>query len=325
MRYILNTATDPYFNLAAEEWLLRNTDSDVFMLWRNAPAVIVGKNQNTAAEIDREFVEQRGVAVVRRLTGGGAVFHDLGNVNFTFLSLGVRDLAIDFARFTAPIVAALNAMGVPCAFDGRNDLVIDGLKFSGNAQHVEKDRVLHHGTLLFSAHMADLAAALKVNPEKYRDKAVKSVAKRVTNISAHLPGPMAVETFVTRLMDEVSGGLAGAALGLGEAERAGIGELKTAKYATWDWNWGHSPDYGFCRATRTPGGLVEVRLDVSDGVIRDARIYGDFFGVSDVSTLARRLVGCRHEKTAVMGALADCEVGACIRGVDAQTFVDCLF
>lgn len=325
MRYILNTSIDPYFNLAAEEWLLRRADTDVFMLWRNASAVIVGKNQNTAAEIDREFVTSRDVAVVRRLTGGGAVFHDLGNVNFTFVSLGARDLAIDFARFTAPIVSALTAMGVACAFDGRNDLVIDGLKFSGNAQHVEKDRVLHHGTLLFSSHMADLAAALKVNPEKYRDKAVKSVAKRVTNISAHLPSPMAVEAFMARLMDAVSGGAAGADLDLAEAERAGIAELREAKYVTWDWNWGYSPDYGFTRATRTAGGLVEVRLDVSDGLIRDVRIYGDFFGVTDVSELTRRLVGCRHERGAVLAALAGCDVGAVIRGLTADAFADCLF
>ncbi|WP_462327979.1 lipoate--protein ligase family protein, partial [Desulfobaculum sp.] len=182
MRYIMNTSTDPAFNLAAEEWLLMNTQDEVFMLWRNAPAVIVGRNQNTLAQIDVDFVRERGIPVVRRLSGGGAVFHDLGNINFTFISNDAGGGALDFLRFTTPIVEALGRMRVMCSFDGRNDLVIDGRKVSGNAQHIAAGRVLHHGTLLFSSDVTDISGALRVDPEKYKDKAVKSVRKRVTNI-----------------------------------------------------------------------------------------------------------------------------------------------
>lgn len=325
MRYIHHPHTDPAFNLAAEEWLLRNTDQDIFMLWRNHRAVIVGRNQNTAAEIDEAYVREHDITVIRRMTGGGAVFHDLGNVNFSFIQLGSQSRHLDFHRFTAPILEALQAMGVDCRFEGRNDLTIDGLKFSGNAQLIEKDRVLHHGTLLFSAQMADLSGALKANPLKFEDKAVKSVKKRVTNISSHLPAPMDVETFIASVMDHVSDGAPGHALGLRPDEEAGIRELVRTKYGTWDWNFGASPDYGIAQCRKTPGGLVEVHLDVHQGRIRRARIFGDFFGVRPVAELEALLAGCRHERADIEAALAGVSVGEFIRDVDTGTFVDSLF
>ncbi|WP_461209106.1 lipoate--protein ligase [Desulfocurvus sp. DL9XJH121] len=325
MRFIHNTGTDPAFNLAAEEWLFANTDRDVFMLWRNAPAVIVGRNQNTLSQIDEEFVRQRGIPVIRRLTGGGAVFHDLGNVNFTFISLARGGPDLDFGRFTEPILAALRAMGAPCEFDGRNDLVMDGRKFSGNAQHVAGGRVLHHGTLLFSAEIADLSGALRVDPEKYRDKAVQSVAKRVTNIASHLPEPMDVETFITRLMALVSEDAAGGDLSLAPGETGAIDALAEARYRTWDWNYGHSPKYGFTRSTRTPGGVLEAHLEVRDGVIRGVRLFGDYFGVRDVAELEGKLLGCRHERDALAHRLHGVPLGDYLRGVELPAFLDCLF
>ncbi len=325
MRYIQLRSTDPAFNLAAEEWLLRNTDTDIFMLWRNASAVIVGKNQNTGAEINQEFVRERGVSVIRRITGGGAVFHDLGNVNFTFIHLGRPEQGIDFKLFTAPIVEALNRFGVPCAFDGRNDLTIDGLKISGNAQHLERDRVLHHGTLLFSSQVEDLSAALNVNPVKYIDKSVKSVRKRVTNIAAHLPEPMTVEAFIGRLMADVAGTAAPEGLDLREDERAAVTELVGKKYGTWEWNYGASPQYDFARSTRTPGGLVEAHLNVKGGIIQAVKVYGDFFGALPVEELAGRLVGCQHEVGAIAARLGELPVGRYIHGVDAAMLAECFF
>lgn len=324
MRCIHNTSTNPAFNLAAEEWLLRNADTDIFMLWRNDRAVIVGRNQNTAAEIDEAFVHERGIAVIRRMTGGGAVFHDLGNVNFTFIQRGSQTRHLDFKRFTAPVMEALQAMGVNCQFEGRNDLVIDGQKFSGNAQLIEKDRVLHHGTLLFSAQMADLSGALKVNPVKYADKAVKSVKKRVTNIASHLPEHMDVEAFIDRVMAHVSGGAPGSTLGLRPEEEAGIETLMRDKYATWDWNFGASPVYGFTQSTRTQGGVVEVHLDVRAGRIEAARIFGDFFGVRPVSELETLISGCRHDRIDILKALKGAQVSDYIRDVDSETFLNCL-
>ncbi len=325
MRFIHNTHTDPAFNLATEEWLLRHADTDIFMLWRNAPAVIVGRNQNTASEIDTDFVRERGITVIRRLTGGGAVFHDLGNVNFSFIQIGRQSKQLNFHRFTVPIMEALRSMGVNCQFEGRNDLVIDGQKFSGNAQLIEKDRVLHHGTLLFSAQMADLSGALKINPVKYVDKAVKSVAKRVTNISSHLPAPMDVETFITRVMAHVSGSAADLPPGLSAEEEAAINALVESKYGTWEWNFGSSPDYGFTRATRTRGGVVEIHLKVRHGRIEQARIFGDFFNARPVAELEKLLAGCRHERFELEERMDGVPIGEFMQNVDLETFMDCLF
>ncbi|BAH74654.1 lipoate--protein ligase [Solidesulfovibrio magneticus] len=323
MRAILLETTDPAVNLATEEWLLKNAATDVFMLWRNAPAVIVGRNQNTRAQIDEAFVRERGIPVVRRLSGGGAVFHDLGNVNFTFISLGGG--AMDFRGFTAPILAAVAALGVQCAFEGRNDLTIEGQKFSGNAQHVWRDRVLHHGTLLFDADVSHLTGALRVDPEKYRDKAVKSVEKRVTNIAAHLPAPMAVTDFMGHVMGHVCPGAAPGDLALAPDEAAGAAGLAESRYRTYDWNFGASPAYGFTRTRRTPGGLIEAHLDVKGGVILAARLLGDYFGRRDVAELEAALAGCRHDRDALAERLGGVELGEYLLGVGVEDLVECLF
>ena len=325
MRFIELCSTDPAVNLAAEEWLLRRTDQDVFMLWRNVPSVIVGRNQNTRAQVNEDFVRERGIPVVRRLTGGGAVFHDLGNVNYTFIRLGQTDRDIDFRRFTAPIIDALATMGVTSTFEGRNDLAIAGKKISGNAQFMLHDRVLHHGTLLFSATMADLSGALRVDPVKYRDKAVKSIPKRVTNIAAHLPKPMEVTTFMDRVMAHVSGGAAGSDLRLTPDEEAGVALLADRKYRDWEWNFGYSPRYIFFKSSRTPGGVVEAHLDAVDGRITAVRLLGDYFGRRSVSGLEEQLVGCPHDRAALAERLADVALGDYLFGVDLPTFLDCLF
>jgi len=325
MRFIHNESTDPAINLAAEEWLLKNTADDIFMLWRNAPAVIVGRNQNTLSQINEPFVRERNIPVIRRLSGGGAVFHDLGNINFTFISLGNTLDGLDFARFTRPVIEAMRHLGVPAEFDGRNDLVIEGKKFSGNAQHIHKDRVLHHGTLLFASEVADISGALRVDPEKYRDKAVKSVAKRVTNIVSHLPGPMSVTEFMACLMDHVSGGAASGDLALTGDETAAISALADGKYRTWDWNYGYSPKYGFSRSTRTQGGVVEAHLDVADGVITAVRLFGDYFGVRDIAELEAAIKGCRHDRTALTKRLEAVSLEDYMRGVELPALVDCLF
>ena len=325
MRCIQLATTDPALNLAAEEWLLTNTAADVFMLWRNAKAVIVGRNQNTLSQIDETYVRDHGIPVVRRLTGGGAVFHDSGNINFTFIAVGETNRDIDFRRFTQPIVDALCDMGVPCEFQGRNDLVIDGKKISGNAQHIWRDRVLHHGTLLFSADMADLSGALRVHPSKYQDKAVKSVSKRVTNIAAHLPEPMDAATFMDRLMLEVTGGAGRDDVRLRPEEQAAVTRLANQKYRTWEWNYGASPQYGFTKTSRTLGGVLEVHLDADKGQIRAIRIFGDYFGRRAVAELEALLVGCRHDRVALAARLACVPLGDYLRDVSLSSFLDCLF
>ena len=174
MLCIINTNTKPYFNLAAEDYVLRNFKDDCFMLWRNKPSIIIGKHQNTLAEINLEYVKDNNIDVVRRLSGGGAVFHDLGNLNFTFIKNAKDEGSlVDFKKYIQPILEVLQSLGVNAKFEGRNDIMIDGKKISGNAEHVFKRRVLHHGTLLFLSQIADLSKALKVNPLKYQDNGVK--------------------------------------------------------------------------------------------------------------------------------------------------------
>lgn len=324
MRCILNQTLDPAFNLAAEEWLFRHWHTDIFMLWRNGPSVIVGRNQNTAVEINQDFVRANNIKVVRRLTGGGAVFHDLGNINFTFIKVGQQSRQLDFARFTTPILQALRALGVACEFSGRNDLTIGGQKFSGNAQFLEKDRVLHHGTLLFSAQMQDLSAALRINTAKYAGRAVQSVASRVTNIASHLPQPMSVEEFMDHLMAQAvpnSAESKAVSDGFRPEETQKILALAQAKYATWEWNFGKSPAYGFTRTTRTPGGLIEVHLDIGQGVIQAVKIFGDFFGLRPVDELSNSLIGCAHSEEALSVRLQDLDIDDYIRGVDLPTLL----
>lgn len=325
MRYICNPATDPAFNLAAEEWLLTESGEDIFMLWRNRPAVIVGRNQNTLAEIDEDFTRTRDIPVVRRLSGGGAVFHDLGNVNFTFITGGTPSRGLDFERFTAPIQEALGAMGVACEFSGRNDLLIDGRKFSGNAQHFHAGRILHHGTLLFASDMADLSGALRPAPEKFRDKAVKSVRARVTNIASHLPAPMEVTAFIDALMDHVSGHTPMDDMALTDGERTAIEELARTRYRTWEWNFGSSPAYNFTRRTRTPGGLLDVNMRIRKGVVVEARLFGDYFGVRDIAPLERLIEGCAHERDALRERLSGLPLGEYLDNVTLPVLLDCLF
>lgn len=325
MRYIYNKETDPTFNLASEEWLLSQSEDEIFMLWRNAPAVIVGRNQNTLAEIDESFTRSRGIPVVRRMSGGGAVFHDLGNINFTFIQKGNPSEGLDFERFTLPIQDALQSMGVDCSFSGRNDLLIDGKKFSGNAQHFHHGRILHHGTLLFSSDMADLSGALRVAPEKYQDKAVKSVRSRVTNISKHLPVPMEVTEFITRMMAHVSGVESVQQQDFTESEKAEIIEIADKRYRTWEWNFGSSPAYNFSRKTKTPGGLLDVNMYVKKGHITEVRLFGDYFGVKSVSELEKQILGSRHEREALAACLSGINLGEYVDGIDLDLFLNCLF
>ena len=311
--------TDPYFNLAAEEHVFKNFKEDCFMLWRNAPSIIVGRHQNTLAEINQDYVKQNNIAVVRRLSGGGAVFHDLGNINFTFIENTQDNQPINFQKYTQPVIAVLRLLDIDACFEGRNDLVIDGRKFSGNAEHVFRGRVLHHGTLLFASELADLSGALNVNPAKFTDKAVKSVRSRVTNISSHLKKPLEPEAFRNMLFRYMIDNYSDCQLyTYTDADIAAINKLRDEKYARWDWNFGQSPRYNMVNSLRTGGGHLEVHLDVQNGVVSHIRIFGDFFHIGDITELEQSLAGTPHNETHIRRKLEQIDISGYLVNITAD-------
>jgi lipoate---protein ligase len=319
--------TDPYFNLATEEYVLRNIEEDTFMLWRNVPCIIVGKHQNTLAEINVDYVKQNNIPVVRRLSGGGAVFHDLGNLNFTFIKTGSKESLIDFKKYTEPILEVLQKMGIDARFQGRNDLTIDGRKFSGNAEHIWKNKVLHHGTLLFSSHMPNLADALNADPLKFQDKAVKSVRSRVTNISEHLKYQMDVMQFAALIQDHVAAKYPDARMTeLSEDDHEKIHELVRSKYSTWEWNFGYSPNYNFRKVLRTEkSGTIEFDLDVHNGTILHAKIFGDYFSRFDTEDIESALTGTAHHEHGIREALGPFSIEDYFSGLTLNELIDGLF
>ena len=326
MRYIWLPTQSPYFNLATEEYLLTQTQEEIFMLWQNANAIIIGRHQNTLAEINQPFVEENNIMVARRLTGGGAVFHDLGNLNFSFIrNIAPEEKEINFVKFLQPIVDALQSLGVPAAFSGRNDLVVHDKKISGNAMVYYGNRVLEHGTLLFSTVQHNLAQALKVDPDKFNDKAVKSVRSRVTNISEHLPQPMTVMEFKDYLMDFIVKQQPGTTIEpLTPQEEACIQKRADEKFSTWEWNYGASPKYAIERKVRTKGGTVQIGMDVKNGIISDLRIYGDFFSKKNPEELVRKLIGIAHTETALKETLCNIDVQEYLNGVTNEELLEML-
>ena len=299
MLLINSLSQNAYFNIASEEYLLhRFPTEDLFLLYVNAPSIIVGKFQNTLAEINLDYVEEKGIKVVRRMSGGGAVYHDLGNLNFSFHTLlGQNDFG-DFSFFTKPVVNMLNTLGVPAELKGRNDLLVDGKKFSGNAKLARHGKMIQHGTILLNSEMEVLGEALKVNPLKFIDKATKSNRGRVTNLIDYLPKETTTETLKELLTAEIiKNNPEAKRYQLSLEDLAGIEQLMEEKYETWDWNFGFSPQYNFKKAIKIPAGFIEVHLDVVHGIIEKAKIFGDFFASMPIEDLEVQLIGKKHQTT----------------------------
>ncbi|MFA7115636.1 MAG: lipoate--protein ligase [Bacteroidales bacterium] len=307
MLYYIDKNTNPYFNLAAEEYLFRQKEEPIFRLWRNEPAVIIGQYQNAFAEIHKDFIEENHIPVVRRLSGGGAVFHDTGNINFTFIDQKKKgeDTAMMFKRFTRPIIEALKKLDVNAYLEGRNDLLIDNKKFSGNAIAVYKNRVLQHGTLLFSSSITNLNKALNTRPEKFVGKAVKSNISRVTNISEHLSGThvnMTPEEFMQFLYKFIAN--TSKLVDYTEEDLIKINKLRKNKYETYEWIWGKSPKYQYSNSIKLPCGFIETYLNIEKGQIKTCRIMGDYFFLKPTEDISKALIECPIKSSEIKNRLS---------------------
>jgi len=291
MMYLESTSTDPYFNLALEEYIFEKMDTtqQYFMLWQNENTIVVGKHQNTAEEVNQEFVDAHGIRVVRRLSGGGAVYHDKGNLNFTFIVDKALAPDYNFKVFVVPVIETLKKIGVHAEFSGRNDLTIDGMKFSGNSQYVRHGRLLHHGCIMLDSNLASVSGALTVRPAKYESRGIKSVASRVTCINAHAPQPITMDRFKALLKETVLQSNDMQTLTLTPAQIEEITRIRDSKYATWEWNYGTSPAYNVKKEYKFPAGLVSIYMQVDHGRIQSIHFYGDFFGSGDMANLEQAL------------------------------------
>ncbi|EOH89336.1 lipoate--protein ligase [Enterococcus villorum] len=305
MIFVPNDKHDPRINLAIEHFLLQEmpVEEPILLFYINEPSIIIGRNQNTIEEINREYVEQQGIHVVRRLSGGGAVYHDLGNLNFSFIMPDDGNSFRDFAKVTKPIIQALHELGVSGAeLKGRNDLVIDGMKFSGNAMYATNGRMFAHGTIMFDSDINEVVNALKVKKDKIESKGIKSIRSRVTNIKPFLPKEkqtMTTDEFREAILLKIFGVDSMKEVNtyiLKEEDWQKINEISKEYYRNWDWNYGKSPDFNFSRQKRFPIGSIEVHLNVSNGLIEEVKIFGDFFGLGNIEDVENALIGQRYDK-----------------------------
>lgn len=331
MKFIDNQGiTDPQINLAIEEYVLKNFGAeDTYLLFYiNQPSIIVGKNQNTIEEINTKYVEEQGIKVVRRLSGGGAVYHDEGNLNFSFITKDDGDSFHNFAKFTQPVVEALQQLGVPAELKGRNDLLADGRKISGNAQFTTRGRMFSHGTLMYDSEIEHVVSALNVNAEKIKSKGIKSIRSRVANISEFLDQKISMDAFkehILKYIFDVEDVTNVPQYKLTEQDWENIHQLSKERYQQWDWNYGKSPAFDIQKSHKFESGLVDVRLDVSKGLIKDCKIYGDFFGIGDVSVIEESLVGTKYQRQALEEALADIDVPHYLGKITKEQLIDLIY
>jgi lipoate---protein ligase len=320
--------TDPRINLAIEEYALKNLDiNETYLLFYiNRPSIIIGKNQNTIEEINTEYVESNGIHVVRRLSGGGAVYHDLGNLNFSFITKDDGESFHNFRKFTEPVISALQNLGVNAELSGRNDIEVEGKKISGNAQFSTRGRMFSHGTLMLNSEIDNVASALKVKKEKIQSKGIKSVRSRVANISDYLTEKITIEEFRALLLKSIFGGAEKVSeYVLTEEDWEKIHQLSKERYQNWEWNYGSSPKFNLNHSHRFPVGSIDVRLEVNKGIIENCKIYGDFFGVGDVLEIENKLKGCRYEKSELEKALVDIDTKYYFGNISKEEFINLIY
>lgn len=306
MKYIVNNSHNPAYNVALEAYAFREllAEDELFILWINEPTIVIGKHQNAIEEINKTYTDEHGIHVVRRLSGGGAVYHDLNNLNYTIISNKSQEGAFDFKTFSQPVIETLADLGVTATFTGRNDLEIDGKKFCGNAQAYYKGRMMHHGCLLFDVDMTVLGNALQVSKDKIESKGVKSVRARVTNILDELPEKMTVEAFSNQLLNKMKESYPDMTeYVFSDDDLKNIQALADQQFGTWDWTYGEAPEYTIKRSVRYPAGKITTYANVEKSVIKGMKLYGDFFGIKDVVDIEQALIGLRYEYPDVLAKL----------------------
>lgn len=327
LSYLDLTTTDPSYNLAMEQYVFDCLPRDrmYFMLWQNDNSIIVGKYQNTLSEINLEAVERRGIRVVRRLSGGGAVYHDMGNLNFTFITDAASGTALDMKLFCQPVVRTLAALGVHAEVNGRNDITIDGKKFSGNSQYLRQGRVMHHGTIMFNSDLSVVSEALQVDPTKFQTKGVRSVRSRVTNVADHLDRPVSLPEFRRILLENILRENPGQPYPLTPKDLAAVEKMREERYAAWDWNYGQSPACTVLRRRRVEGcGLVEAYISVDSGLISAIAFRGDFFSAVEPEELAPRFVGRTPDQAGFAAALEGVDVSRYFAGLQNDQLIEIL-
>ncbi|MCM3743909.1 lipoate--protein ligase [Sporosarcina luteola] len=321
--------TDPRINLAIEEYVLKNMDidKDSFLLFYiNEPSIIIGKNQNTVEEINTEYVDANGIHVVRRLSGGGAVYHDLGNLNFSFITKDDGESFRNFKKFTEPVIKALAEMGVTAELLGRNDILVEGRKVSGNAQFATQGRMFTHGTLMFDTEIERVVSALKVRKDKIESKGIKSIRSRVANISEFIEEPMTIEQFRIEILKSIFGGEENVQYWeLTDEDWDNIRALSAERYGNWDWNYGKSPKFNMQHSHRFPVGGIDVRLQVEKGKIDDVSIYGDFFGVGDVAVVEESLKSVQYDRESITKALDAVDIPTVLGGITKEEFINLIY
>lgn len=306
MKLIINESTDPYHNLALEEYVFRNFDADDYiLLWQNHNSIIIGRYQNAFEEINMEQVTKHQVSIVRRITGGGAVYHDLGNLNFSFVTNWHSERDLSFERFLTPVINALKSFGINSEIEGRNDLVVEGKKVSGNAQAISGNRILHHGTLLVHSDLDFIPKVLNTSQDKFVSKSVKSIRSRIANLQDYSQVEITVPKLKESLVDAFSRGENVSVVHLTDAEIAEIERLRNSKYKSWNWNYGESPKFNFNNSARFGGGKISLSMNIENGLITGCVFSGDFLALKNLEDITDRLIGIPYDRQSIARVLSN--------------------
>ena len=325
MKLILNSNNDPTVNLALEEYCVRNlnVENEMYLLFYiNEPSVIIGKHQNTIEEINKQYVDENGIKVVRRISGGGAVYHDFGNLNFSFITKYSPEFFHNFEKFTRPVVETLREIGVNAELGGRNDIAVSGRKISGNAQFTNLKSMFSHGTLLFNSNLEDVVQALNVKIDKIESKGIKSIRSRVANISEFLDESMTIHDFKERITNSIFKEYESLPLYiLTDSEWEAVDNLSESKYRKWEWNYGRSPEFNVQKVNRFDFGQIDARIFVKEGKIISIKFFGDFLGYGDSEEVEKKLSGILYKEDDVSNAIKDIDLRYYFGNIELKDFV----